>query len=186
MSVVVARKLEDRIVIGADSASTFDDLVVHLGSKLITHGPMIAGVAGLAENHSLFSLFLQSTPYHGNDEKGMIRLVMDFRQEYAEISETLDDMHVLMAYESRLWFLDGFSVNEIHDYHAIGSGSATALGALYVGASVKEAINAACYFNMGCAPPGEIYEMPFQRYLMTPTGQVDLYEVRDVFGPLSH
>ena len=47
-----------------------------------------------------------------------------------------------VVYQQKIFFLNGYFIHEVSDYYAIGAGTDYALAALYLGASVKEAIDA--------------------------------------------
>jgi ATP-dependent protease HslVU (ClpYQ) peptidase subunit len=75
----------------------------------------------------------------------------------------LENSAFLVAYKQKVFFIDNYFVQEINDYYAIGVGMDYALAALYLGASVKEAIEVACHLSIFCEKPVNVIEMKKQK-----------------------
>jgi ATP-dependent protease HslVU (ClpYQ) peptidase subunit len=156
VSVVVAKVYPEEIRIAADSQVTTGWTKESVPfSKIFRHGDSVIGSVGYAEEIALFRVFLQTNHLKEPSEEAMIDHLAAFQ---AWASKRIDkqyklDNNYLYIYQGVPFHVHGFYVKEIDDYSAIGSGKEFAFGAISVGATVRQAVEAACKHNIYCQLP---------------------------------
>jgi ATP-dependent protease HslVU (ClpYQ) peptidase subunit len=174
MTVIVALKTEDDIIMGADSCVTRSGHTLTVGeAKVKRIGGMLWGISGS-------SVFWQRLPYQlkvpvhppgVSTDEYMVTLLADELTRHIQedctgiMDETKKDgASFLIAYQSSIYSASTHGLMAEYDlpYIAIGAGSSFALGALHAqiedpGISprlrVLRALEAASYFNPNCAGP---------------------------------
>lgn len=165
MSVVAVRKNGSAITIGADSIRVSSWAGTQEKDKLAKLFPiskdMIVGAVGSAAAGALFREFVQNHLPKSNTEYGWTMLMSDFANYLNELKNApkFEESSFITVYRKKVFFLDGYFVREIKDYYAIGAGMDYALAALYLGSSVKEAIEAACHLSIFCERPVNVIEL---------------------------
>lgn len=177
MSVVACRVFSDHVEIAADTQITYSEsaaLNVKECKIVKINADMVLAAAGNPEDMTLFRRFLVNKY---NNFKNIISspttvdqvldLVIEFKQWASEVGKDIahnghfeTDYILLSSYKA--FIIEGFHVRglEIGQFHALGDGMATALGALEVGASVSTAVKAACKYNIYCSEPIVTYDIP--------------------------
>lgn len=115
-------------------ATTPDDWIVGGVTKIIAIGGMLAGSAGRTSDMSTFFQWIA-------DGRPAMRPSLD------------DDFSGLLIEADGTVHRYGYKLISRPtetDYHAIGSGTGPALGAMFVGATAEEAVKAACAHALGC------------------------------------
>lgn len=99
---------------------------------------------------SLFFHYMKTHIIENMDEKNVLDFAIEFKRWKAELT---GDGSFIIAYKGKAFAIKGMLVFPIDDYYAIGAGQDYASGALYMGASAKEAVKAACELcAMVCEP----------------------------------
>ncbi len=168
MSVVIVKVHEDRIELGADTAVTYSDCgqSTAIDLKLFHVRGLTVGISGGAEIAVMFKHFLNHVEeFKESTETDMIHLMVAFREMCKELDVKLtddngnDSSQFIIVYKGRAWECEGLYVREITDTVVIGCGEAHARAALHVGASLEDALDAACALNVHCAYPVVIYDV---------------------------
>ncbi len=158
MSVVAVRKEKGAITIGADSIriSGWGTQEKDKLAKLFrVSEEMVIGAVGSCATSALFREYAENHLPKANTEYGWTLLMQEFASHLSELKNApkFEDSAFLVAYRSKVFYLGGYFVREITDYYAIGAGADYALTALYLGASVEKAIEAACHLSIFCEKP---------------------------------
>ena len=165
MSVVVCKINKDNIEVAADSICVKGWSKIPTSTtrhvKLMKCNDIIIGGCGLAEETSLFFHYLKT---HLIDEAATESDILDFITEFKKwkgnyTSPTFENSYII-AYKGKAFLIDGLFVTEIFDSCAIGAGQDYANGALYMGATAKEAVEAACSLCAMVAEPIIIEKIP--------------------------
>ncbi len=164
MSVVAVRKEGSKITIGADSirisgwGTQEKDKLAKLSR---VNKELIVGCVGDCAIYSLFREFLSNHLPKSNTEYGWTSLISEFSSYLNELKNApkLEHTAFIVVNKSRVFYLASYFVREINDYYAIGAGMDYALSALYLGGTVKEAIETACHLSIFCEKPINIMEM---------------------------
>lgn len=164
MSIVCTRVGTSEIVMASDSQVTVgwtafrDDHTVKLFASPL--GMLVGGV-GDAAPIALLKMFVQTRTPREATEDGMIEFVFAFRRWLSEHGYDADDENTYhVAFNGRVFLIEGYFVQEIRDYHAIGSGMEYALAALYLGADAARAASVAAALNIYCSEPINTMMMP--------------------------
>ena len=158
MSVVVCKIGKDKIEMASDSIvvqgwtklNNAQNKVV----KMMKYNDMILGGCGNADEMSLFFHYMKTHTIESMDEKSVLDFAIEFRRWKNDL--TGDNSFVnpyIIAYKGKAFAIEGMLVFPIDDHYAIGAGQDYASGALYMGATPKEAVKAACELcAMVCEP----------------------------------
>lgn len=162
MSVVAAKVYKDKIVIAADTQTTWGQAIQSsANAKLFKiKRNFIIGSVGDALEGQFMRLFCDSHFPKSSKEHDIVEFMVEF---WAWCTKKKD------SYKPSGWFLiafDGklFSVTSgldvtYHDYWAIGSGWEYARAALHIGHDPVEAVKVACDLTIYCGEPIESYEV---------------------------
>ena len=156
MSVVCAKVFKDKIVIAADSIvvsgwtkDTKQDFI-----KLKKINDMIIGGSGYCEEQSIMWHYMKTHRPNDNSEKSVLDFMVEFAKWKDEYSgnKTVQNNYIL-AFDGKLFFIEGLFVKEVNDFCAIGAGRDFALAALHLGHPPKEATKVACELSCFVAEP---------------------------------
>ena len=158
MSVVVCKVTKDKIEMASDSIvvqgwtklNTPQEKVV----KMMKYNDMIIGGCGDAEELSLFFHYMKTHTIEEMDEKSVLDFAIEFRRWKKDLTgdNKLENPYII-AYKGKAFAVMGMLIFPINDYYAIGAGQDYALGALYMGATPREAVKTACELcAMVCEP----------------------------------
>lgn len=148
MSVIAAKVYENSIMIAADSIIMKDDLKKTNFLKLrhYVYNEIVCGGCGSAEELSLFFEYMSKLQKQINvNTQTILDLLYDFskyKEHYVGNSEIENCYLIIM--NGQLFEIDGFFVQKIEDYTAIGEGEPYALTALYLGQTPIEAVKTTC------------------------------------------
>lgn len=118
----------------ADSQST-DDEIPHRCEKIYRIRNLLVGAAGDAGPCLSFVRYFRGEEISPEELKGATALVLCPRRGILIYEQTSEPDPVL------------------EEFFAIGCGAHVALGAMHMGASAVEAVEAACRWNVQCGPP---------------------------------
>ena len=155
MSVVAARVYSDRIEVAADSIIILGDMKrTGTFSKLEQVNDMNIGSVGLAEEISLMRQFAKTHKPESATERDVREFMIEFMKWKKELCGNSDiENDYIIAYQGRLFDVEGMFVNPVNDYVAIGAGMYFATAALYLGQSPQAAVKVACDLNYLVAEP---------------------------------
>ena len=158
MSVVVVKVLKDKIEVASDSIAVKGWSKIPTCDKKFTKmqkiNDMIIGGVGSAEETSLFFHYMKTHTIENVDEKGVLDFIIEFRRWKNDLTGNNSFANdYILAFKSKVFYIESMLVIPIDDYYAIGAGADYANGALYMGASPKEAVKASCELcAMVCEP----------------------------------
>lgn len=158
MSVVVCKVYKDKIEMASDSIAIRGWSKVNNAQnkivKLMKHNNMIIGGCGSSEEISLLFHYMKTHTIEDVTEKGILDFIIEFKRWKNDLTgdNSLHNPYII-AYKGKCFGIENMLVFPIEDYFAIGAGEDYANGALYMGASPKEAVKAACELcAMVCKP----------------------------------
>lgn len=160
MSVIAARIYKTKIVMASDLQTSWGDSKIvdaknqmYLEpSKMWQHNGLVIGSAGHVSTSVLFRVFTKTHKPATPTVEALIDLVVEF-VDWAKKKQTdfkLEN-HFLVIFEGKLFQILEYSVEEVKEYNAVGSGMFLALGAMYKGADPEEAVEVAKQFDLFCS-----------------------------------
>lgn len=156
MSVICAKKYRDKIVIAADSilVKGWSKNTSGEFSKLTRINGIIIGSVGSAQECSLMWHYMETH----NPKDATVKAILDFISEFARWKGDYGDGNRIMnsyilAFEGKMFEIDGLFVHEINNYVSIGAGEDFGNAALYLGHSPREAVKVACDLSCYVAEP---------------------------------
>lgn len=164
MSVVCARKYEDKIVMAADSILCYGDMKRTKGDivKLRSINDMGIGGCGTAQEISLMFRFADTHLPSSATEAGMQDYIVEFsKQKHGYDGDYSVYNTYLITYKGHLFCVEDFLVYEVKEYESIGAGMYYGLTALYLGHTPREAVKVSC--DLCCYVAEPIIEMEFPR-----------------------
>jgi ATP-dependent protease HslVU (ClpYQ) peptidase subunit len=163
MSIVCCRVTEKKIEVASDSILTIgmtQNKSSNRFAKLVQVNGMIVGGVGDADEMSLFLLYCTTHHPERADESGLLSFVCEFVEwKKSRISDSRLNNGYLVAYSGKIFCVDGYFVQEIISYEAIGAGMDFALAALYLGHDARRAAEVSCELSILCEAPIVYYEM---------------------------
>ena len=163
MSIVCCRICDGKIEMASDSISV-RHFTQGKGSnikdvKLVKINDMIIGTVGTAEEGNLFFQYCSTRkPRAANEQDIMIFLAEFSGWKKKLIDNNKVDNSYIMVMDKKAFAIDGFLVQEILQYEAIGAGMDYALAAMYLGHDVKKAVEVACELSVWCEKPIRFFE----------------------------
>ena len=158
MSVVACKVTESGYEIAADSISvrayTQRKGDNTSASKLFEENGVIVGAVGTCEETSLLRLFLRT---HGIADSTEIA-ILEFLSEFADWkNKRIDKKGIENAYiigiGPRAFHANGWFIEDIKTFEAIGAGMEYALAAMHMGHSPEEAVETAIELSIYCEGP---------------------------------
>jgi ATP-dependent protease HslVU (ClpYQ) peptidase subunit len=155
MSVVAVRVLDEGYRIAADS------IVVRGWSrrkdskfaKLNEVNGLILGSVGSCEEGGLFYLYLKShRPSPAEDS--VLECVSEFAKwKHAKTGDASIHNEFFLGFDRHVFWICGYHVGRVHNFHAIGAGDDFATAALHLGHSPVEAVRTAIELSAMCEGP---------------------------------
>lgn len=148
MSVVVAKVTDKYITMAADSGCFCGSGIIPAKnmniSKMEKINGMILGGVGLAEENQLFFDYMKTHILDTVDPEHIRTFVREFLGYKAELGlpNKLENEYLLAA-KGKCYNIQGMFVAEITSTWAIGAGGNYSNGALYMGATARQAVEAA-------------------------------------------
>lgn len=122
--------------------------------KLIEINGVVVGSVGRAEESSLFQLFLKTHTPASSTESGILDLLSEFHDwKYKKINSSSIDNEYLIGFEGNVFRVEGWLVEKIVSYSAIGAGSDFANATMHLGHSAKKAVETAIELSIYCENP---------------------------------
>lgn len=175
MTIVVALKKDNEVILGSDSIKTLDDRRLKgYEDKIITFANFSVGLAGTGPISECLELIKIPSKKEEDEEEpvdwnqatlnttidvlNFLTAVTDLLEERGG-EETINDLFLLIATNDGKIYLtiNSSEVSEIKDYWAIGSGQDYALGAMFalwdnypLRVIAERALNIACEFSISC------------------------------------
>lgn len=157
MSVVAVAVKEGTIEIASDSISVrglTQTKANNKFSKLVYINDMYIGFVGEAEEGSLFTLFANTRKPEQTTEAGIVAYLSEFADwKNNKIGKASIENDYIIIIAGKVFQVEGFFVQEIVSYSAIGAGSDYALAALYLGETPVVAVETACELSVFCEKP---------------------------------
>lgn len=161
MSVVAGKVYKDRIIVGADTQTTWGQAVQNsTNAKLFKVKGLIVGSVGAALEGQLMRLFCDTHFPKSSSEHDIVEFMVEFWAWCKKKKDNyVPDGWFLMAFDKKLFSITSNLDVTYHDTWAIGSGWEYAMAALHLGHSVKESVKVACDLTIYCGEPIEQYEI---------------------------
>ena len=165
MSVVVAKVYADRIEMASDSIAVRGWSKVNNAAnkiiKMMKYNDMIIGGCGTAEEASLLFHYMKTHTIDNVDERGILDFIIEFKKWKNDLTgnNSMSNDYIL-AYKGKCFGISGMLVFPIEDHYAIGAGEDFAQGALFMGASPREAVKAACELSAMVCEPVKLESIP--------------------------
>ena len=158
MSVVAVKVLKDKIEVASDSIAVKGWSKIPSAENKFTKmqkiNDMIIGGVGNAEETSLFFHYIKTHTIENVDERGVLDFIIEFRRWKNDLTGNNSFINnYIMAFKGKAFYIENMLIVPVDDYYAIGAGADYSNGALYMGATVKEAVKASCELcAMVCEP----------------------------------
>lgn len=171
MSIIIAKKLDKKIIIGSDSQTTrgWNKEIRVEPTKLVDLGDIVVGSAGLVKTSKLLHLYISQHKINKlNDEVDILKFLTDFekwiRENTNDTGFSLTSNQFIFIKGNKIWKVEeGYLIEKVSDFCAIGSGYDKALIALELGHSVEETLRAVCKYDLYCSEPIKIIEKEFKK-----------------------
>lgn len=157
MSVVATKIFKNEILIAADTQVTWgwtafkDDK----SAKIFRAGDgTIIGGCGLAEPLALMKIFTKTVrPKEGSQDAitEFLHAFHEWLKDHTDGAKDKNTYHIVT--HGKAFLADGYYIQEIETFHAIGSGMEYAMTALHLGHTPEEAVKIACDLNIYCSEP---------------------------------
>jgi ATP-dependent protease HslVU (ClpYQ) peptidase subunit len=123
-------------------------------AKLFKVNDLIIGSVGYAEESSLFRIYCSTRQPASISENDILIFISEFAQWKKERTTiySIENSYIII-FNNKAFHIEGFFVNEILDYEAIGAGMDFALATLYLGHDVEKAVETACELSVFCEKP---------------------------------
>lgn len=170
MTVLIAQNTKDKIILGADTGTFYGDyhkihVTNHKGRMKImfVNDITFAGTGAVSEIIN-FNLFCQIRKPERSDQLGIQRFFIDFgkwlKEQNIEPAGKVDN-HYFLVFEKKLFHYKYGAVSEIleNDYTTDGAGFKEAYMAMFLGKSVKEAIDLTIEMNIWASGEAQIVEI---------------------------
>lgn len=158
MSVVACKILPNGYEIASDSITVRYRTQSKGGntkfSKLFEVNGIVIGSVGYAEESSLLQMFCTTRRPTEATEPAILEFFSDFsgwKKKKAEKSG-LDNSY-LIGFNGKVFSVQGWFIEEVLKYEAIGAGMDFALAALYLDNSAADAVKVACELSIYCEEP---------------------------------
>ncbi len=169
MTVLIAQNTKDKIILGADTGLfRGGDNKFHCGNhqiqqKIASVNNIVFSSTGRQSEQINFALFAQTRKPERSDQLGIQRFFVDFgkwlKEQNIEKDGTICN-HYFIVFEKKLFHYNG-AVQEIleNDFATSGAGFNEAYMAMYLGKSVKEAIDLTVQMNVWTSGEAQIVEI---------------------------
>jgi ATP-dependent protease HslVU (ClpYQ) peptidase subunit len=169
MTVLIAQNTKDKIILGADAGVFFGDNKIHLNNhkiqqKIVSVNDVVFSSTGYYFEQVSFALFCQTRKPERSDQLGIQRFFVDFgkwlKEQNIEVNGKVNNNYFLV-FEKKLFHYEYNAVQEIleGDFATDGAGLREAYMAMYLGKSVKEAIDLTIQMNVWASGEAQIVEI---------------------------
>ena len=161
MSVVVCRITKKGYEIAADSIAvrgwTQSKGDTKKFSKLFEVNGLVIGGVGLIQEISLLRLFATTHKPASATDSALLEFLSEFSGWKNKKTDDSDiDNAYIVGFEEKAFYINGWLVEEIVKYEAIGAGEDYALAAMYLGNSAKKAVRVAIELSVFCEGPIQV------------------------------
>ena len=163
MSAIAVRVYRDRIEVAADSICTSSEQTMindaeRKCSKLFRHKDILVGGAGRSAEIGLLRRYMKDHELQDLNEDSILEFLIGFMKQKSNIPNDDGKIHnrYIFASAGKCYSTCDLFVFKVDDYYAIGAGDDFARGALYMGASPKEAVRAACHMCVYATEPIQV------------------------------
>lgn len=165
MTIIVARKYEDKIVMATDGRSSLGETYIakeNFDKIFVLHNKMVVGCAGNVVLVNRLNRFLikESAIFSGIDQfSAFMQRFYESINSFPPHETTLDILFVNISTQE---LIVAYSENclEVDEFAAVGVADDIAYGALEMGAHPKKAVELACKYYSACG--GEIIVKEFR------------------------
>jgi len=160
MSIIAVKINDKEILIASDSQSTLDNNSKILSSNKIYQitDDFIIGVVGRAKFGNLIKMFYNSNSREINSCEDVLNFFFEFRKwAVSEMDcgqEIHDNFEAIIITNKKVYTFNDFTVSEITNYDAIGSGQHIARALLDIGIVIDKVVAQVCKFDLYCG--GEV------------------------------
>lgn len=163
MTVVAVRKYAKRIEIASDSQTSYGDWnkvsndknrLFDDSEKIFEVNGMVVGCAGNVKGKGYLKIFCKTHKPKLADCDSVLDFLMEFNDWFKAKDDKYrfdEENYIIIIMHRRIFSCFGFSVQEVKEYMAIGSGMFLAIGAMYFGKTVDEAVEVAKEFDGFCS-----------------------------------
>ena len=154
MSVVAVKITKEQISISADSIIMKGDLKRNNFKKLHSCRNITVGGCGNVQELSIFFEFINShepSSATSSDIQRFMKVFAEYKEQLTGDSK-LENEYIIV-FKQHVFEVDGFFVQEVTDYAAIGEGEVYALAALVLGHTAEEAVKVACDLSCYASEP---------------------------------
>jgi ATP-dependent protease HslVU (ClpYQ) peptidase subunit len=165
MTVIAVRKYDDKIVIAADSQTTYgDDYKILTATKIVRQDNIVFGCAGSCSDISLFRMFTRTHKPKAATEDDVVDFLSEFVDWKKKKTNNADYVSsIIIIMDNVVFRVQSYSVRApIETFFAIGSGMFSALAAMELDADPIKAVEIAIKYNTGCGGKVESLEIPIK------------------------
>jgi ATP-dependent protease HslVU (ClpYQ) peptidase subunit len=158
MSIVACCIYDDKIEIASDSITVYgytqDKGKTRKWTKLWQGNDITVGIVGYCDEGSLFQIYCTTRKPRAATVDDITQFITEFANWKKEKTDKFEiTCDYIFIYQNKAFFINGFYIDEIRTYHAIGAGMDYALSVLYLGHSVEKAVETACELSIYCEQP---------------------------------
>ena len=167
MSVIAAKKYDDRIEVACDTALTLGPLTKPKGilNKITyyeEHGALV-GVTGYARHISAIDYFSHKNKMWKQHE---VPLCVRIGEEMKNCCGDEDDgSEIILIKDGKIFLIEKWLPIEINDYISIGSGANYAECLMHIGKSPEESVKVAMELNCYCDGDVKVFNVPLKKEL---------------------
>ncbi|MEZ4703154.1 MAG: hypothetical protein R2834_22695 [Rhodothermales bacterium] len=130
-------------------------------SKLFEENGLVIGGVGSAKEIALMQLYCRTHKPSAADESAFLEFISEFVSwKKDKTNENGIDNVYLMGFNGKVFHIEGWLIEEITTYEAIGAGMSFALAALFLGKTPKEAVEVAIELSIYCEGPINVISKP--------------------------
>lgn len=163
MSVVCCKVTKNKIEIASDSIMTMGwtkGKSENEYSKLMPINGMVIGSVGLCEEGGLFKLFCSTRVPKSASSDDITLFMSEFADWKKNKTNNFNiENSYIMLYGKKAFKINGFFIEEILTFDAVGAGMDFALAALHLGHTPRRAVEIACELSVYCSEPIVYFEI---------------------------
>jgi hypothetical protein len=123
-------------------------------AKLMEINGMVIGAVGASEEASLLFLFAETRKPERPTQMGILNFLNDFNEwKHKKIGKYFGGNEYFICFEGSVFHINGWQIDFVRSYEAIGAGMDYALAALYFGHSAEESVECAIHLSCYCEGP---------------------------------
>ena len=123
-------------------------------SKIAEINGMQIGSVGYAEESSLFFLYCSTRKPAAATESAILEFLGDFSEwKHKKVGKYIGGNEYLFGFHGKVFHINGWQIEEVTTYEAIGAGMDYALAAMHLGHSAEDAVEVAIHLSIYCEAP---------------------------------